>query len=34
MTYDSVALSNVFLACIVLVNLAILALLYQLFRKK
>ena len=34
MTYDSVALSNTFLACIVFVNLAILALLYHFFRKK
>jgi hypothetical protein len=34
MTYDSVALSNVFLACIAPVNLAIMALLYQFSQKK
>ena len=34
MTLDSVTLSNVFLACIALVNLVILALLYQLTKKK
>ncbi len=34
MTFDSVSLSNVFLACIALVNLAILALLYQNSKKK
>lgn len=34
MTFDSVALSNVFLACIALVNLVILALFYQISKKK
>lgn len=34
MNFDSVSLSNIFLACIALVNLAILALLYHEYRKK
>ena len=34
MTFDSTALSNVFLACIALANLVILALLYQLSKKQ
>jgi hypothetical protein len=34
MTFDSVTLSNVFLACIALVNLVIMALLYQISKKK
>jgi hypothetical protein len=34
MTFDSASVSNIFLACIALVNLAILALLYQASRKK
>jgi hypothetical protein len=34
MTFDSVSVSNIFLACIALVNLAMLALLYQESRKK
>lgn len=34
MTFDSTAVSNIFLACIALTNLVILAILYQLSRKK
>ncbi len=34
MTFNDIALSNIFLACIALVNLVILALLYQSSRKK
>ena len=34
MTFDSTALSNVFLACIALTNLVILAILYRLSKEK
>jgi hypothetical protein len=34
MTFDSVSLSNTFLACFIFINLAILALLYQFYKKK
>lgn len=34
MTFHDIALSNIFLACIAFINLAILAMLYQLSRKK
>jgi hypothetical protein len=34
MTFSDIAVSNIFLACITLVNLAILALLYQYSKKK
>jgi high-affinity nickel permease len=34
MTFDSTTVSNIFLACIALTNLVILAILYQLSRKK
>jgi hypothetical protein len=34
MTFNDVALSNIFLACITLINLVILALLYQYSKKK
>jgi hypothetical protein len=33
MTYDSISLSNIFLASIALVNLVILAILYRFSRK-
>ena len=33
MTFDSTALTNVFLACIALTNLVILAILYEMQRK-
>ncbi len=33
MTFDSTAVSNIFLACIALTNLVILAILYRLYRK-
>jgi hypothetical protein len=33
MTFDSNALSNIFLACIAITNLVILAILYRLSRK-
>ena len=33
MTFDSVALTNVFLACIALTNLVILAILYKMQQK-
>ena len=34
MTFDSTTVSNIFLACIALTNLVILAILYQLTRKQ
>jgi len=34
MTFDSGAVSNIFLACIALTNLVILAILYQFSRKQ
>jgi hypothetical protein len=34
MSFNDIAVSNIFLACIALVNLAMLALLYQNARKK
>jgi high-affinity nickel permease len=34
MTFDSTAVSNIFLACIALTNLVILAILYQFSRKQ
>ena len=33
MTFDSVSLTNIFLACIALTNLVILAIVYQVQRK-
>jgi high-affinity nickel permease len=33
MTFDSVSLSNIFLACISLINLVILAMMYQVYKK-
>lgn len=34
MTFASMTVSNIFLACIALINLVILAILYQLYKKK
>lgn len=34
MTFASTTVSNIFLACIALINLVILAILYQLYKKK
>jgi high-affinity nickel permease len=34
MTFESTAVSNIFLACIALTNIVILAILYQRFGKK
>jgi high-affinity nickel permease len=34
MTFESVAVSNIFLACIALTNVVILAILYERFVKK
>lgn len=34
MSFDSATLTNIFLACIALVNLVILAILYQMSRNK
>jgi len=34
MTFDSVSVSNIFLACIALTNVVIMAILYERFSKK
>jgi high-affinity nickel permease len=34
MTWDSLSVSNIFLACIALINIPILAILYERFAKK
>ena len=34
MTFDSIALSNTFLACVALTNLVIIAILYRIQRKQ
>jgi hypothetical protein len=33
MGYDSVALTNVFLACIAIINLAVLLVVYRIYKK-